>query len=330
MAVVLTGSASLSSNKGDLALVTGASGFIGSALCAELLNRGFRVRAFLRPKSTEAHLPRGVEIFRSELSDQAGLDQACVDVDSVFHLAGIAHVSAGSADLHSKVTVEGTANLLESARRTGVRRFIFFSSILAAALDSPGSPERYKTYYAITKHQAEQLILKDGDGNLETCVLRPANVYGPGMKGNIAGMIRRIRDHRLPPLPNLDNEMFLVSVQDLCEVAILAARNPKAVGQTYVVTDGVSHTPASLEKDIYAALGRNKPAWHSPRLFYYLASLAAHILDKSGVWKNDLGLRTYYNLVESLPISSERTPEELGFQPTRRFPEELPSIIAAL
>jgi UDP-glucose 4-epimerase len=330
VALVLTDSDPLSGKKGDLALVTGASGFIGSALCAELLKQGFRVRAFLRPKSAPTHLPKGVEIYRSELSDQAGLDQACVDIDSVFHLAGIAHVSAGNAELHKKVTVEGTANLLQSARRTEVRRFIFFSSILAAALDNPGTPERNKTHYAITRHQAEQLVLNDGDGKLETCVLRPANVYGPGMKGNIAGMIRRIRDHQLPPLPNLNNEMYLVSVQDLCEVAILAARNSKSVGQTYVVTDGMSYTPSSLERDIYEALGRNKPAWHSPRFLYYLASLAAHMLDKSGVWKNGLGLRAYNNLVESRVLSRGKTPEELGYQPTRRFANELPAIIAKL
>lgn len=302
-------------------LVTGASGFIGRHLCYRLVDEGYRVRGLLRPQSDSSQLSKDVKVSRSELADMPGLVKACEGVTIIFHVAGVAHVGTRSSSEHYETNVEGTRNVLAAGREAGVTRFVFFSSILATQQQSD---------YGRSKHLAEQLVLENAEHYRSVSILRPVNVYGATMKGNIAGLIKRIKKGSLPPLPLLSNRLSLVSVQDLCEAAILAAESPDSAGQTYPVTDGQSYTPNTLECAIYAALGRKKPGWRCPRVIFYAASLGTHILNSLGVWNNDLGLRTYRNLVESSEVSCEKITAELGYQPSRTFKDELPAIISML
>lgn len=307
--------------KTQLALVTGASGFIGKHLCNALLNKGYKVRALLRDGSHCANFPQAIESVNGDLADKAALATAAKDVDIIFHAAAIAHVRVSAAQLLQETNVEGTRNILQAGQAANVPGFVFFSSILAEQPDS---------VYASSKQQAEQLVLECADNFQSVMVLRPVNVYGVGMKGNIAGLIRRISKGSLPPLPRLGNRLSLVGVQDLCNAAVLVAEKPAAAGQTYPVTDGQAYTPNSLETSIYAALGRKKPGWHCPRVVFYAASLGAQLLNSLGVWSNDLGLRTYCNLVHNKEASCEKISTELGYQPTQSLADELPAIIAAL
>ncbi len=315
------------------ALVTGASGFVGGHLCRLLVNSGYRVTALLRPSSSDDSLrcAGGIEIYRAELADTGLPDAVCEEVDVLFHLASIAH--AGEPNEHdlNRIIVEGTESIANAAKKNGVSNFIYFSSSLADEFLSKGSTSDSK--YARYKKQAEDLLLSMSDENFQVAILRPVNVYGPGMKGNIAGMIRRIRGGGLPPLPSLTNTFPLVSVQDVCGAALLLAESPGSGGHIYLVSDGQEYTPNDLEAAIYEALGRKKPGWHTPRVVFYAASLGAQIANNLGFWNNDLGLRTYRNLTGQGmgPVpSNEKISAELGFQPRRTFQSELPAILAAL
>lgn len=309
------------SNKesGRLALVSGANGFIGGHLCHCLLDKGYRVRGMLRKESDASGVPQEVDICHASLDDQNSLDQACTGVDLIFHVAGIAHARSSSVSQFVESNTEGTRKLLAAGRKANVPRFIFFSSILAAKPTSP---------YGKSKQLAEQTVLESTKHYESVIVLRPVNVYGKGMKGNIAGLIKRIERGSLPPLPRLENCLSLVSVQDLCQAAILAAESDASGGQIYSVTDGKTYTPNTLENAIYAALERKKPNWHSPRAVFYAAALTAHLLNKLGIWNNDLGLQTYNNLIASSEASCEKISNELGYQPSRNFAEEMSNIIA--
>ncbi|MCG8415090.1 MAG: hypothetical protein MI746_12795, partial [Pseudomonadales bacterium] len=131
----------------------------------------------------------------------------------------------------------------------------------------------------------------------------------------------------------VSNEIPLVSVEDLCEAAILAAESSGSAGQIYTVTDGQAYTPNDIEAAVYEALGQKKPGWHTPRMVFYAASLGAQIANNLGLWNNDLGLRTYRNLTGqgTGPVpSNEKICAELGFQPQRTFQSELPAILAAM
>lgn len=312
--------------KRQLALVTGASGFIGKHLCAQLLEKGFSVRVFVRARSgfVAPGDPGAVDIQVGELTDSEALVAACSEVDCVFHLAGLAHAGLRDGEQFRQVNVEGTRALAKACLQAGVPRLVYFSSILARQVEEDN--ER-ASEYARSKKTAEEIVLRAAGPGFSPAVLRPVNVYGPGMKGNIAGLIGRIQQGRLPPLPQLSNRLSLVSVQDLCAAAILASQNPVAGGQIYPVTDGREYTPNALETAIYASVGRKKPSWRSPRVLFYAASLGAQILNNLGVWNNDLGLRSYRNLVANSTASCEKITTELGYQPTRRFEDELPEIL---
>ena len=316
-------------------LVTGASGFVGSRLCETLMSAGYQLHILLRPNSMAVlAASRPFQMFTADLPNPEGLAAACEGVDIVFHTAGIAHVGNVSAAEYQRINVEGTRVLAEAAKQAGVQKFVYFSSILAAEAEEEASSSDYvKSDYAKSKKGAEELLVALATDEFQFSILRPANVYGPNMKGNIAGLIRRIKSGRLPPLPKLENELALISVHDLCQAAILAAQSEQANGKTYVLTDGQSYTPKTLEGAIYEALGRKKPTWHSPRMVFFLASLAAQIANAIGLWKNDLGLRTYRNLTGQISTNIAAGSDisaDLGFQPRHSFQNELPVILRTL
>lgn len=322
---------SIPAEKGDLALVTGATGFIGRHLVEVLRQQGFRVRVYSRQNYADVDDP-GVDAsswFVGAVDDAEALNKACENVDVVFHLANIAHVNSPARDVIWRVNVEGSRAVCDACVRAGVSRLVYFSSSLAA---DPAS-----SAYAESKRAAEEEVLAASDspaGKLHVTVLRPVNVYGAGMKGNIAGLMRRIRQGRIPPLPRLHNRLALVSVKDLCRAAIAAARGRQASGKIYLISDGEAYTPNRIEAATYAALGRKSPAWHSPRVIFYAAAVAAQLANTLGIWRNDLGLRTYRNLVadQAAGAAEKETgvTADLAFKPAQTLESALPEILQAL
>ncbi|MEX2132376.1 MAG: NAD-dependent epimerase/dehydratase family protein [Pseudohongiellaceae bacterium] len=302
-------------------LVTGASGFIGCRLCAFLKQEGYPVRAMVRQPQT-FHDFDGVTSCYGDLEDPDSLAQACDRVHTVYHLAGVAHTGRSWQPLYQRMIVDATENLLEAAIAAGVKRLVYFSSSLATAA---ALHPKLATAYGLAKLEAEKNLQKAQQrGAIEIAILRPVNVYGPGMKGNIATMIRLIQKRRLPPLPRLQNRLSLVSVKDLCRAALLTGTLSRAVGNTWLVSDGRSYRINDIEAAVYQALGRKKPGWHSPRVVLYLAALGAEILGK------EMGLKTWQNLVNDNLIDSRKLESELGFRPGASLYDELPAIIAAL
>lgn len=321
----------------ELALVTGASGFIGSHLCNSLAASGQRVRAAVRVGTDTSELKSRlgnaidrVELVEIDFSDKRSLLQACSQVRTVIHAAGIAHAGTTDSDLLTKVNVEATRSLAKASQEAGTFQFVYISSTLAQVHDIATASTASADNYGLSKKMGEEALLEFAHENFKVSILRPANVYGPGMKGNIASMIRRIHSGSLPSLPLLNNSLSLVSVADLCQAALLAAQSSSASTEIYPVSDGVSYTPNTIEDAIYGALGRKKPGWRTPRMIFYAASLGAEIANDLGVWKNDIGLRTYRNLTGqgvSQAVTCEKITTELGYQPSQTFYDALPSII---
>jgi len=176
---------------GKKVLVTGAEGFIGTELCHQLASAGFTLvklsRSRVSPANSEtAGNEFGTEGFSGDILDRELLDRALSGVQLVFHLAGIAHVDGPQQEYLQSVNVEGTANLAAAAAAAGVEKMVYFSSSLALAAEQD-SPEQ--TAYGRSKYQAEQsLFAVARNTSLRVTVLRPVNVYGPGMKGNLAAI----------------------------------------------------------------------------------------------------------------------------------------------
>ena len=324
--------ASSTTNKTRI-LVTGATGFIGLVYCQHLIDKNVQVRVLLRDGSKAASLPANLnaqEII-GDLSDSELMRSACQGIDTVVHLAGIAHVAGISEKQLWETNTAGTRNLLDAAIDAKVRRLVFVSSSLAQAAE-PGGVDA--TSYGKSKWAAEKELHQAQDkGQIETVILRPVNVYGAGMKGNISGMISMLDSGRLPPLPALTSRISLVSADDMAQALRLATNVEQAVGKTYAITDGEMYVITDIEKAIYQTLGKRLPSWRTPHMILYAASLVAGLMSPfHKIARKGGGItgRTYRNLVSDNLFSNAEISAELGFKPTTTLYRDLPEIVRVI
>jgi len=309
-------------------LVTGATGFIGRHLVDFLLANRYRVSVYSRRQFSERAYPglQAEDWFTGDMADAGALTQACLTADAVVHLANLAHAGLSDRVSHYDFNVDSTRVVCEACLAAKTRTLVYISSALAL------SPER--SAYAQSKRRAEQVLVETvrdaaakSGGALNARILRPANVYGPGMKGNIAGLIRAITARRMPPLPALTNGFAMVSVHDVCLAIQCVIENAAASDSPYLITDGELYTPNRVETAIYTALQRSQPRWRSPRMVFYAGALLAEALNRLRPGKGSLGLRTYQNLVSDRPLQIRDSETGIGFRPTRTFEDDLPAIL---
>ena len=242
--------------------VTGATGFLGRALCQRLQSMQVRVRAAARTPATGPWS----EFMHIDLPDSvpAGL---FTGVDIVYHLAGRAHAVASTADaaVYDEVNRRGTEEVAQRAKAAGVKRFVFMSSV--KAIGEPGQSlvreDQASTAtdpYGKSKHDAELAIMRLHSTDFQVVALRPTLVYGPGAKGNLESLLRLVRGGRRPPLPTLRNRRSLVGVNDLITATLLAGSHPAAGGQAYTVTDGRVYSTTDIIEALAAATGVVRPA----------------------------------------------------------------------
>lgn len=299
---------------GNKVLLTGASGFVGQQLRQRLAKAGQQVRTLQRPQ------------FDILLPDT--LVEACQGIDTVYHLAAYAHVNQARLKAVYATNVDGTANLLEAAVAAGVRRFVYVSSILAdPAYDQP------RTAYGDSKARAEQLLIKAHEaGRIEAVILRPVNVYGPGMKGNLMTLLRLMDRGLLPPLPKFDNTFSLIGVEDLCQAILLAGDTELVPGEpapVYPLTDGQLYNIKQVERAMRYELGKAQPRWATPKFVFYLAALKLEILGRLLPIRNAPGLRSYRALARNYSVDDAASQYELGYNPQSSFYSVLPAIVAA-
>jgi len=323
----------MSDRQHSIALVTGASGFIGRLLVTALREHGYRVRTLSRGPSDVD----GLEHFALDLAKDDCPTELCLGVSMIFHLAGKAHdLAAHVSDLpqYRHVNVEGTRKLLEAAKQAGVPRFVFFSSVKAVGDGQPQPMDETVSApadgpYGESKYQAEQLVLH-GDYVPYPLVIRPSMVYGNTDKGNLPMMIKAIRRGLFPPLPETGNRRSMVHVDDLVRAAILAAESERTAGKVYIVTDGHAYSTRQIYDGIRAALGKAPISWALP---YGLLHGLARLGDGIG-WllkrRFPLDSAALDKLTGSAWYSSARIEAELGFRPTKNLPNSLPDVVRFL
>jgi nucleoside-diphosphate-sugar epimerase len=221
-------------------LVTGASGFIGSAVVAALARDGYAVRAAVR----RPHLsfPDGVEVVQHpDLAEAFDWQPLLQGVDQVVHLAGIAHTGRGvDRASYDRVNRQATAQLATAAAQAGVKHLVFVSSIRAQcgpaadhALTERDDPAPADAYGA-SKLAAEEAVHSSG---VPFTILRPALLYGPGVKGNFA-LLARAAATRLPlPVRDFSNRRSLLGIDNFISALAFVLATPATIGETYVVAD---------------------------------------------------------------------------------------------
>ena len=226
-------------------LLTGADGFIGSRLSAFLDVQGHAVNRLVR-RPTQGMSGRGCIV--ADVTTFDCWEDALKGVDCVLHLAARAHVlndpAAAPLEAFRRVNVEGTRRLAEAARHSGVRRFVFLSSIGVNGTFTTGRPFTEADQaspvepYAISKWEGEQMLAQVASGNgFELVIVRPPLVYGPGVKGNLRRLLSLASSGAPLPLGSVSNRRSFVGLANLCDFLAKCVEHPAAAGQTFVVAD---------------------------------------------------------------------------------------------
>jgi nucleoside-diphosphate-sugar epimerase len=221
-------------------LVTGASGFVGRALVTDLANAGHTVRAAMRQPADV--FPRSVEVVAvSDLTRPVEWRLLLRDIETVVHLAGIAHAGPGIADdAYDRVNRLATAELAHAASAARIHHLIFMSSIRAQAGPSSGAPLREADEpqptdaYGRSKLAAEDALRAAG---VPYTILRPVLIYGSGVKGNLERLLALARSPWPLPLGLCRNRRSLLARENLIGAIHFALATPAAQGETFVVAD---------------------------------------------------------------------------------------------
>jgi nucleoside-diphosphate-sugar epimerase len=293
-------------------LVTGASGFVGRALCATLEARGDEVLAVVRIARPMEIL--GGNVFEiGEIGPNTDWTIPLAGMEAVVHCAARVHVmhdrAADPMAEYRRVNVDGTLNLARRAAMAGVARFIFISSVkVNGEGTAPGQPYSVDSTpaptdaYGICKHEAEQGLRRlSREVGMEVVIVRPVLVYGPGVKANFRAMMQWL-DTGIPlPFGAIRNKRSLVALDNLIDVIATCLRHPAAANQTFLVSDGEDLSTTDLLHRLGVALG--KP----PRLIAVAPALMTAVAALLG--KRDIAVR----LFGSLQVENSKLRDVLGW-----------------
>jgi nucleoside-diphosphate-sugar epimerase len=246
-------------------LVSGASGFVGAALCHALSKRNMSYVACVRKRASGSGRP--AEFETGDLSGVVDWTPALAGVSVVIHLAARVHMMRESAAdpeaVYRAMNVDATMQLAEQAARQGVRRFVFVSSIKVNGERTDGHPFRAddvpapQDAYGRSKLAAEEALQAWAERTgCELVIVRPPLVYGPGVRANFLRLMQLVKSGMPLPLGGIRNRRSMVALDNLVDFLLLCAAHPAAAGATWMVSDNRDLSSPELATMIAAALGR--------------------------------------------------------------------------
>lgn len=292
-------------------MVTGASGFVGAALCQELVRQGFSVVGAVRQAGEKV---QAVTYLEADLSDPSAFTDYFPTVDCLIHLAGRAHVlsdtTADPLSAFREANRDATVRLARRALESGVKRFVFVSSIgvngnsTTLTPFTEQSPAKPHAAYAISKYEAELELLDLLRGTeMELVIVRPPLIYADNAPGNFGRLLRLIHSGMPLPLRAVQNSRSLISLRNFIDFLTVCAKHPKAAGELFLVADGVDVSTREMIETI--SKGMNK----SSRLFFLplvLLQIALGMIGKGSM---------YEQLCGSLQVDASKARELLNWKP---------------
>jgi len=287
-----------------------------------MISSGLQIRGTIRSAKNLSVFPAGVETVQIEsIGSETDWSSTLKSVDTVVHLAERVHVMKDTATnplaAFREINVAGTERLAGMAVKSGVRRFIFISSI---KVNGEGSDTSYteddtpapEDPYGISKWEAEQALQKiAAETGMEIVILRLPLVYGPGVKANFLRMLEIVNRGIPLPLASINNRRSLIYLGNLVDAIMTCITHPKAAGQTYLVSDGEDVSTPELIRRVAVALGRHSRLIPFPTA---VMKFAGRLTGKS---------ETVDRLIGSLTIDSSKIRQELGWKPPFTMEEGL-------
>ena len=260
-------------------LVTGSTGFIGSRLLGLLNTIESDVRLLARSEVNN------YETVVCNLGQDRIPKRTLESIDTVFHLAGFAHDMQDSSkveELYRAINVDATVELAKLAVESGVKRFLFISSVKAGGGLASGKcinesdQNEPEGVYGKSKREAELKLLKIGnESGMHVSIIRPSLVYGPNVKGNLQLMLSGVKKGWFPPLPETNNKRSMIHVDDLVLAIVFVADDDRASGEIFIATDGTPHSSREIYNAMCSALDKSIPKWSVPKFLFDMASLAS-------------------------------------------------------
>jgi nucleoside-diphosphate-sugar epimerase len=307
-------------------LITGATGFVGSALSAHLAAQGRPIRRIVRRALDEhdGHAPHVIP----NIDDSVDWSKALAGVTHVIHLAARVHLLDDQAldplTEYRKVNVQGTLNLAGQAARAGVKRFVFVSSVkvngestqlgrpfTADDVPAPEDP------YGVSKYEAEQeLLCLARDVDMEVVIVRPPLVYGPGVKANFERLTRLVSKGVPLPFGSIaSNRRSLLALDNLVDLLIRCIDHPCAAGKIFMASDGEDLSTKELLQRLSGAMGRP----------VYLVPIPASMLNLFAtlIGKQKVASR----LLDSLQVDISETRQLLDWTPVITVDEALRQVV---
>lgn len=305
-------------------LITGATGFLGSALCTNLLENNIDFRPVVRSESSKLDN----SLLVTDINKNTDWDLSELDIDIVVHTAARVHVMNDASDdpqsEFDKINLYGTLKLAQDCIKNKVKRFIFISSIKVNGESTAQKPfsERDKPSpkdpYGKSKYKAEVELKKLCESSeMDLVIIRPPLVYGPNVKGNFSLLIKAVR-WRVPfPFMNIANNRSLVSVYNLVDFITCCISHPIPLNNTFLIADDEDVSIGCLINEIGKALGKR----------VFLFSFPRSLLEKIFILfkrKNQLD-----RLIGDLSVDIDFTKQTLNWEPRYSMADSLKKMFSA-
>jgi nucleoside-diphosphate-sugar epimerase len=308
-------------------LVTGGGGFLGTAVVMQLLEEGCNVKVAGRKRYD--HLARlGVDCLVGDVGDKVFTDQACRDVDTVFHIAAKAGIWGKSHEF-IRANLDGTVNIVNGCRKndvgclvhTSTPSVVFNGHSIEGGNESLPYADRFLCDYARTKAAAEQYVLENNDDQLRVCALRPHLIWGPGDPHLIPRLIDRGRKGSLKIIGDGRNRVDITFVDNGARAHLLAAKSlhqsSSISGRVYFIGQERPVYLWDWINDLYRELGITRVERKVPKVTAYMIGWCLEMMHRLAGLKKEPAMTRFMalQLACSHFFSHERAKEDFGYEP---------------
>lgn len=304
-------------------LVTGGTGFLGQHLARTLLHAGHRVSIMGRTmQAAQSLIDAGAIPIVADLRNREQVKAACANIDAVYHVGAFSAPWGKTADFHA-INVGGTEAVVMGCRIHNVHRLIYVSSpsVVFDGRDQHNAnemvpyPRHFTSIYSLTKKLGEDIVYDAATLGLETVILRPKAIFGPGDQSLLPRLIEAARQQRLPQIGNGRNLVDLTYVENVVHALQLALTATNAVGKVYTITND-EHVP--LWPTIYLVLEQLGLSTQLRHVSLRAVLLAASLMELQAAITDKEPLLTHYSatiLARTQTYDISAAKRDLGYTP---------------